>query len=32
MNNKIKWIILVFILFIITWLIPLRKEKEKKIK
>ena len=25
MNNKIKWVILVFILFIITWLIPLRK-------
>ncbi len=32
MNNKIKWIILVFILFIITWLIPLRKEKKKKRK
>ena len=32
MNNKIKWIILVFILFIITWLIPLRKEKKKKKK
>ena len=32
MNNKIKWVILVFILFIITGLIPLRKEKKKKRK
>jgi hypothetical protein len=32
MNNKIKWVILVFILFIVTGLIPLRKEKKKKRK
>ena len=32
MNNKIKWVILVFILFIITGLITLRKEKKKKKK
>ena len=31
MNNKINWVILVFILIIITGLIPLRKEKKGKL-